>query len=349
MNISKFRFLLLLIFATSCAYDLDDNLDIDPNVRIQDIISADSDLFNNLKEISNTDEQPNNSIVCIDFIYPLTLFTFDENNTYVSTTTIVNDQQFSSFLEAIDISHAISMSFPITSTLESGEYFIINNKEELKEAIDSCLSEELVYECGELIQNCVWKVGYSYNDDNLYLGSIFQESDGLTTLNIDNSILNGSWSPFIIENELHININLNDTTELGEYFNLDWKVEYLDENTLLLTNLERALILNQRCDPDFADCGNFIFEACETNLDSGISEFILEDYVPCIFDTLELDDEFEIYFYETEADATTLTNPILPNEPYENIENNQIIYIIIDDIENDMQYYVLITLSAISC
>ena len=115
------------------------------------------------------------------------------------------------------------------------------------------------------------------------------------------------------------------------------------------THDERELVLNQRCDDDFTDCGNFIFEECETEIDSGISEFILDDYSTCIFETLELDDEFQIFYFETEEDATNLENPITSNEPFNNTENEQTIYVKIIDADNDMEYNILITLSSISC
>lgn len=352
MNLSKNLLVFVLILITSCAYDMDDQLNTKPILETQDAIPADSDLFEYLKDISNTEDRPDESIICIDFIYPLTLFVFNDNNAFVSTTAIGDDQQFSSFLEAIDVTYSISMSFPITSVLDSGEEISIDNKDELKAAIDSCLSEELITECTQLIRHCVWKIGYSFQNDNTYLAGIFQEANGFTTLNVNGDLLNGSWSPFTIENELHFNINLNDTTEIGTYFNLDWKVEYLDENSLKLTNLDRELILNQRCDPEFYDCGNFNFEACETELESGTAEFILNDYTSCIFDTLEFDEtneNFELSYYETEEDALAMLNPIFSEDIYSNTETHQTLYVRINDIENDFQYYVLITLSAISC
>ncbi|MBQ0788033.1 MAG: hypothetical protein KBT69_11065 [Oceanihabitans sp.] len=205
----------------------------------------------------------------------------------------------------------------------SGEEVIINTKEELKEAIDNCLSEELITECNTLLQNCVWKVGYSYNYDNTYLGGIFREDNGLTNFTIDSNLFNGSWPPFNIESELHININLNNTDETGAFFNYDWKVEYLDENSLLLTNGDRELVLNQRCDTDYKACNNFVFEVCETQIGSEISEFILDDYSPCIFDTLELDETFDISHYETEEDALDMLNPIALAIAYTNLESDQ--------------------------
>ena len=337
---------------TSCSYDQDDNLKAIPFLETQEAIAGDSDLFENLKDITTDDDRPDKSITCIDFTYPLTIFLFDENDAYLSTTLMEDDPQFSLFLSTVDPEYSISISFPITSTLESGEEFIIETKAELKEAIDNCLSIEIVGECSTLIRNCVWKVGYSFEGDNAYLGSIFQESDGFTTLTTADDLLNGSWSPFTIETELHINISINDTTAVGDYFNFDWKAEYIDENSLKLTHLDRELILNQRCDPDFSDCGNFNFEACETELDSGIAEFNLDDYTFCIFDTLELDEDNEsltIAYYETEEDALSMVNAINTEEEYTTSENDQMLYVIIYDIEHDIQYRVLITLTATTC
>jgi hypothetical protein len=360
MNNYKFTFLTLLILLTSCSYDLDDNLSSNLDISTVEIIRSNSDLYDNIKDIINDDELPNESIACIDFIYPLTLFIFDDTDTYVSTNFILNDEQFSALLDDIDIEHSISISFPITSTLDSGEEFIINTKEELKEAIDNCVTEEVLYECNNLIQNCVWKIGYSYTYENTYLAGIFQENDGFTTLNIDGNILIGSWSPLFIEDELHININLDDDTEIGVFFNFDWKVTYLDQNSLILTNDDRELIINQRCDPNFTNCGNFIFEACELTIDEGVSEFILDDYTACIFDTLELDNEFPISYYATEEEAELETNAILSSEVYNNIETNQIIYVRINEnpelnddgevINNVIESYIIeITLSVINC
>lgn len=349
MKLLKFLFLLLLITTTSCAYDEDDKIESTPHIGTQEIISPDSDLFQNLTAITKDETRPNQSIACIDFIYPVTLFVFNDNDEYVSTTLINNDEQFSTFLDEVDLEFNISISFPITSTLEAGGEIIINNKEELKNAIDSCKNEELISECAQILRSCVWKVGYSYNYDNTYLGGIFIETDGYTTFQFNDDQFTGSWTTFFIENELHINISLNEADETGTFFNFDWKVQFLDENTLLLTNQESELVLNQRCDTDFDVCNNFIFEVCETAPDSGISEYILDEFTYCIFDTLELDDTLDITYYETEEDALAMTNPIPSNEEYINTENEQNIYVRIDDLENGQEYFAVITLTSINC
>jgi hypothetical protein len=352
MNNSKSFYFLILICITSCSSDLDDNLKANPIFGTQEAIAADSDLFDYLLEITTDEERPDKNITCINFIYPITLFVFDENNEYLLASTLTDDDEFSSFLSPIEETYSISISFPITSQLDSGEELIIENKEELKTSIDTCLDIEKVGECEGLLRACIWKIGYSFEGNNPYLGGFMQESDGFLVLNTPSDITVGSWTPFIIENELHININLINNTVFDTYFNLDWKVEYIDANSLKLTHLDRELILNQRCDPNFTSCENFNFEVCETEVESEVGEFILDAYTFCIFDTLEFDNDnetYEISYHETEADALSMLNPIVSEESYTNTEANQLIYVRINDIENDLQYYVLIALSALNC
>lgn len=290
---------------------------------------------------------------------PSTHFVFDEN-AFVSTNFIENDFQFSTFLNDLGLGHSISTSFRIIGTLETGESKVINSTNELKQAIDNCIEDEILLEFNSLIQNCAWKIGYSYNFENPYLGGRFYESNGFTTLSAEEHLVFGSWSPLIIGNDLHININLLEETEIGEFFNFDWKVTYIDENSLLLKNEDRELVLNQRCDTDITNCGNFNFEACELEESEGVSEFILDDYTDCIFDTLELDQGFPIQFYETEEDAQFETNPILSNEIYNNTESTKSLYIGINETpevddageltDDELEsFFIRITLSSISC
>lgn len=352
MKFKKGLLLLVVIISIACSKDLDDSLGINQTYNEENTIAANSDLFNNIKEVTTASDKPNESIDCIDFIYPITLFVFNENNEYQYTSTISNDDEFSNFLEPIAETYSISISFPITSILDSGEELIIENKEDLEESISNCLDIEMVGECTTIIRECLWKIGYSFDYDNTYLGDILQETDGFLTLNTQNEIIAGSWTPFVIENELHININLIDTTAIGNYFNLDWKAQYIDDNSIRLYHEERELILNQRCDVDFDTCGNFEFTSCETQPESGVAEFVLTDYEFCILDTLELDseeDNLSISFHTSEDDAINMINAISTSEPFTTIESDQLIFVRINNLENDEHYFVEITLTAEQC
>ncbi|MBQ0788032.1 MAG: hypothetical protein KBT69_11060 [Oceanihabitans sp.] len=58
-------------------------------------------MFQDLKDVATDEEKPDLSIVCIAFIYPLTIFVFNETNAYVATSVLEDHTQFSTFLEVI--------------------------------------------------------------------------------------------------------------------------------------------------------------------------------------------------------------------------------------------------------
>ena len=80
MNIYKFSLFALLLFLTSCSYDEDDKLSSVVDINTVEVIRSDSDLFDNIKDITNDEDRPEESIACVDFIYPLTLFVFDDSD-----------------------------------------------------------------------------------------------------------------------------------------------------------------------------------------------------------------------------------------------------------------------------
>lgn len=209
---------------------------------------------------------------------------------------------------------------------------------------------ERIFECNQLLEDCIFKVGYSFNSENPYLGGSFVESNGLTTFTFDVEDHIGSWTALFIEDQLYININLiSENTEITDYFNHNWLVDYLDENSINLDNGERNLVLNQRCDQDFDLCVSFFFEVCENSPNSGVSDFILNEYTFCILDTLELDEEVIVSFHETQEDAENDANTIDGEQIYNNTENDQSIFVKIIDEENLSDYIVEIILISTSC
>ncbi|WP_282041164.1 hypothetical protein [Winogradskyella flava] len=357
MKKTTLYYLFLILISFSCSNDTDDIINQSFNnetgiiqLSPDEEISKGSQLFENLLQITTSEERLDHNITCINFNYPLSIFVFDESDEFTSLNAVLDDEEFSALLESLDSNFSISVSFPITSTLESGEVFTINTKEELKESIDSCLRFERIGDCYQILENCKLKVGYGFTNENPYLGGIFEESNGFTTFNFEDVNSIGSWTVFLIEDDLHININLvSENTEITDYFNYDWQVTYIDENSLKLSNEDRDLVLNQRCDQDFDLCSSFYFEVCENESNTAVSDFILNDYVFCILDTLELDEDSSISFHETQEDAESDENPIAGDQVYNNTENDQSIFVKIRDEENLSDYVVEIILISIGC
>lgn len=357
MKNNKVLYLVLILFLSTCSKDADDLINQSFNnqtellkVSPQDEITQDSELFENLLQITSNTERPDQNITCINFNYPLSIFVFDANDEFVSLNAVLDDEEFSTLLQGLTTEHSISVSFPIAATLESGEDFIITSKEELKQSIDNCLDIERVRDCNGFLEDCQFRVGYSFDYENIYLGGIFEESNGLTSFTFEDEDYIGSWTALMIEDQLHININLVDAEpEISAFFNYDWVVEYLDQNSLKLTNEDRELRLNQKCNQDLDECASFFFEVCENQLGSEVSDFILDDYVSCIIDVLEFNEESVITFHETLEDAENNLNPISGNQTYTNTENNQSIFVKIINEDDMSEYVVEIILVSVSC
>ncbi|AXO81189.1 hypothetical protein DZC78_12595 [Olleya aquimaris] len=322
------------------------------DISAEETIAVNSELYNNLARITDNPES-DLPTTCVNFNYPITMYTFNPELQLLATTLIENDALFLTYLNNLEEDYSISLSYPITTQLEDGTTFTINNNEELKENIEACIEDIKLIESEavlQLINNCVWKVGYTRNTDNPYLGAIFNEDNGSTAFTYNEQLLFGSWTTLFIENELHINISLNNSAEVGEYFNFDWKVEYLDSNSIQLTNGDKSFVIHQYCDDDYALCTNFLFEECELEDNLDVAEFTFDDYNFCINNILQTDDSItDLIFFETEDDAINNTNAIPSDQMYLNTSQFQYIYVRVQNLADDNYYIVNIYLVATPC
>jgi hypothetical protein len=230
-NCYKLRCLFLTLFISvafnSCT-DGDDNLKVG---RIQDMIKHESEMFNLLERMTTQTDDPMEDIVCIDFIYPLEVKLYDDNLFEVGSVVLFGDDEFSAFLGAISPTQSLSISYPIETTLADGTVFSVSNNQELKLAIDNCSREDIVSYCNSVFASdpvdgesvsCVWRVEYNEMRDNKYAGGVFQ-------INSDNSLIftykgvdyPGNWIFLFVDNQLHININLEGTSTVATDWNID--------------------------------------------------------------------------------------------------------------------------------
>lgn len=349
-----------ILFMTSC-----DNEEIGDRTP-KDLIEVDSDLYVQLRAISNVSESAN-SISCIEIIYPVTIFTYDANGAVIANTLITENEGFSNFLDDLPITHSISISYPIAATLADGTELNIETNEELKESINNCLEEEeeMIGECEELIKDCKWKVGYSQTSANNYLGATFIEENGATIFSKDTLSGFGSWSAIVIENELYLNISLNSSPEIEIQFNRNWKVQYLENNSLKLTDdtneeedpenpedtdVTDEVILHQYCDTPTDECVDFNFTACEDNSTPGFTEITLDEYNYCIYQILREDEDLtDLSFYTDIEDAENALNPIASDIPFLNTNTTESYFVRVFNAENETSYVVEITITVDAC
>lgn len=337
----SFLFLTLPLFYSCDSEPLNK---IDPSQTIE----VNSELYNLIEKVAGKDFD--NDITCIDFNYAFTLVIYDGNMDIIGYQIIKSDIEFSEFLGNLEEGKSISLSYPISSVLNNGDIYTINNNEELKQAINQCVDADVIATCNNILtQACIWKVIHVDGPNNQYDGSYFEvSSSGTTGFYSQDDSCAGTWITYFIENNLHLNIFLiGDETISGDW-NFDWKVVDFDESWMEIENGIDTFKLSKDCTQP---CKKFLFEECELSSGSGRAIFDLERYFGCFFPFSGISDPTQVSwkFYETYENMLTATNPI-HNLMYENTTNPQVIYIRFDDVNTgEMLTYLPIILKAIDC
>jgi hypothetical protein len=353
MIIKTFKYLTVfasICFFTSCTYE-----DLDDQSKVLEIIQQESELYSFLERSTNNDNLNGRPIItCIDFLYPLFLYTTDVNDDIVTSQNLSTDEEFAVFLSSIATGNNISISYPIEATVGGITTVSINNNDELLLSIEQCIEEEqeeIIAYCTSLIESCIWKVGYSFENESEYLGAVF-DGNGATYFSYNEVENQGSWNALYIESVLHMNINLIQTSNESNYFNKNWKAEIVDSTTIKLTNSGLEVILNKYCEVDDNNCFNLNFEKCEDLNDLGHSNFILNEYDACILEILRIDANSTptyLSYYKTLIDANTSSNNLDPSSPYRNITTNQEMYVRVEDATNMSFRVIKMTINAIAC
>ncbi|WP_395061216.1 hypothetical protein [Flavobacterium sp.] len=250
-NVSKnFSLIVVLLFTfigiNSCS-DLDDNASVKD---LKDVITRDSELFQLIEKVTTDGDNPTETIVCLDFIYPFQVLIYDSNLQQVGTQILISDTQFSSFLGQLPTNQSISISYPISTTLADGTIFSVNSNAELKLAIDSCSKEDIISYCNGLFGSetpCVWKIPYTINSDNKYASGIF-EANGNGSLNFNYNGLNytGTWVFLFVDNKLHLNINLEGTSQVALDLNIDREIQLINDDIKILSS-PKPIVLRKSC------------------------------------------------------------------------------------------------------
>lgn len=297
-----------------------------------------------------TDPDAPEPIDCIEFNYPFPLFVFDENEEYVDVLTMRDNVQFSTFLRNLPEDHFISLSYPISGTLFSGELLEINNNEELAEAIEACVKDQYQGNCNFLLKSCLWNVESVTGISEAFQGATFQINDNaIAQLHLENEIYFGTWTTFYIGNALHLNIHFLENEAISDAWNFDWELSYVTPTNIQLTyNTNQEALLRKDCT---INCELGIYEVCEEEATPGQAIFNLNNYTVCSYipNTHDLVSPLQVTFYETESDALLGVNEV-SGTAYTNAENPQLLYSRIVYLENEETLFVSeITIEAISC
>jgi hypothetical protein len=162
INLSVSVFLLLFM-ASSCTKD-----DSQPSeAPSTNSVKVDSELGGLLQRTSNNNS--NDPIDCIDFVYPITFFIYDSNQQQTGTQTVNSDAELLAFLLSLDGETYIEIEFPISVVLQDGTTVEVNSNVELVTLITDCSSNGGNGVPGDFVNILTsgsWYVTYFFDDED---------------------------------------------------------------------------------------------------------------------------------------------------------------------------------------
>lgn len=211
-------------------------------------VSSDAELAS-LAANCPEDNELDDDIECIDFVYPITASVFNQNNEVINTIIINNDNDMYDFVDDLEDFTAVTINFPITVILSDGSQVVINSIQELQREIemadDTCdedddfdFDDDDCDDCTtsaleNLFNACaVWEVDdLERNDADLdaqYANYTFTfNADGTLTATENDTVQNGTWSANGTGNSIRFIIDIPNLTDL----NGSWTIEEIERET----------------------------------------------------------------------------------------------------------------------
>ncbi len=271
--------------------DIFDEVDIDDDIleiifpitiTLPDFSEIVIENFEQLRELADAclEGGDDDDIECIDFVYPITLFTFDINEQQTGEVTVENDEQLRKFFNGLEDDDLVSIEFPVTLKKYDGTEIVVDSNGELAQALemakDECdedddddyndddFDEERFDFC---LTQCPWKVMEVVRDEvnqtDQYFAYImnFYEGGGVTVRNQAGNVIEGTWSSSFTDRGPLLTLEFDTLVD----FNLEWLVYEIGEHTIkLYAENGNKIILKQLCEDDTnPDTLREILKECE--------------------------------------------------------------------------------------
>ncbi|MEM1338343.1 MAG: hypothetical protein AAF634_08330 [Bacteroidota bacterium] len=205
-------------------------------------------------------------IECIDFVYPITLFTFDIDGQQADSFVINSDRELHRFFEDREDDELVSIDFPVTLMKFDGTEIVVNSNAELARVLDAAAEE-----CDEdddddfndddfdeerfveYLTECPWKIRElrraSIDQVEQYPGAMlnFMENGEVALTGMTSADVLGSWTFEFTDEGPKVELNFGMLTD----FNLVWYVYEIEEDVIkFYSDSENKIILKRRCDMD---------------------------------------------------------------------------------------------------
>lgn len=225
-----------------------------------------SNELNDLAEKCNGENEIDDDIECLDFVYPITFSIYNSSSQLSQTLVVQTDEQFYKLLEDIEDYYIVQINFPISVILYDGSAQAIANMGDLETAIEAadgmCDEDDdfdyndddcspcTLEQTNDLILKCHWLVEKLEIND---IDKTEQYSDleftflnsGVVNISRNGSVFSGTWQLTSSNNTIKLNLNLPDFS----IFNLNWELHEISDNNEFEFKIgENTLELEKTCD-----------------------------------------------------------------------------------------------------
>jgi len=224
--------------------------------------------FEDLRELAAECKEggDDDDIECIDFVYPITLYTFNTNLEETGSVFVESDRDLKFFFGGLDDNDLVSIDFPITLELYDGTKVEVTSNEQLattiRNAKDACdedddddyndddFDEERL---DAYLMECPWFIKEFDRDDmdqtDQYFDYVldFMEDGKVVAKTRTGAFLPGTWSTSMDDNGALLSLQFEALVD----FNLEWRVYEIEEGRIKIYNGEgNRIIMKQICGDD---------------------------------------------------------------------------------------------------
>jgi hypothetical protein len=229
------------------------------------------DSFEVLRELAAECKEggDDDDIECIDFVYPMTVFTFDASLEQTGSIVVESDRDLRLFFKGLDDTDFLSFNFPISLKLYDGTTVVVNSNQELARTIegareacdedddddynDDDFDEE---DFNEELVECIWFVKEfkrnNINQTGQYVDYIFNfKEDGTVVTGFRGATtIEGTWSTTFNDDGAKLNMEFDILVD----FNLEWNVYDVGDDRIKLYNGEgNRIIMKQICEDNLPE------------------------------------------------------------------------------------------------
>ena len=203
-------------------------------------------------------------IECIDFVYPITLFTFNLDRQQTGSFVINSDMELRRFFANLEDDDIISVDFPIALEKFDGTEIVVTNNAELARALEFAKNEcdedddndfndddfslerldALLIECPWLVRD-IRRDGTDQTDQFFDYLMNFTEDGEVVVRDREGNMLTGTWGTSITDRGVLLDLEF----DVLASFSLQWLVYDIGDGRIkLFGDDNNRIILKQSCD-----------------------------------------------------------------------------------------------------